>query len=81
MKEMTQEEAWLDFERYITDPARWAELSPRDRNTILVAKHTASGRVVRNGRHVKLGIKRLMKILTAHAPGRYVFKESIYCSL
>lgn len=62
---LTFEEAWDDFYQNVR-PGIWANLSRTDRDQILKAQRAREGRAPR-----KLGWKRVERILSECAPGRY----------
>jgi hypothetical protein len=82
---MSINEAFQDFWDYMHEPPdygalllRWDLITAQDRSRIRVARHTAQGKVKRNGKVLPLGARQLESILSKFAPGRYRFDTVIH---
>ena len=81
-------EAFENFWEYMHEPIaagarlrRWDFLTAQDRSRIRVARHTAQGKVIRNGKVLPLGARQLESILSKFAPGRYRFDTVIHLNI
>ncbi len=81
MELLTPQQAWRDFDEWISEPHRWQALKPADRNRIRVARHAADGKLIRAGKVVGLGDRRLRALLEKYAPDRYTFEIYIRINL
>ena len=85
---MSINEAFEDFWNYMHEPvadgaflSRWDLIKPEHRSRIRVARHTAQGKVKRNGKVLPLGARQLESILSKFAPGRYRFDTVIHLNI
>jgi len=76
-KQMTTAQAWADFFLWIKAPARWSELSHKQRNRLILADRDSRGvrRRPNGGTPYSLGEGRMEKIFNEYAPGRYRFER------
>lgn len=72
-KQLSQQEAFEDFLKWIKASGVWDTLSAKEKNRIITARRDNAGK--RNAR--RIGYERLKSILTTHAPDRYLFQERV----
>lgn len=73
---LTPAEAWADFWEHVR-PVIWENLTPSERQALQQARRAAEGKIVRKGRVVQLGHRRLQYFLQRYAPERYTFEMYI----
>jgi hypothetical protein len=72
-KQLSQQEAFDDFLKWVKVSGVWDTLSVKDKNRIITARRDNAGK--RKTR--RLGYERLKSILITYAPDRYKFLEMV----